>query len=95
MNNPKKTIDLLDQLKTLGFTDGHFDIVHHLKDESIESHKKYCENLTGVFKAGGTNEQVQRRLQIILNSYVSGEFTKQEVFSYLARASVVEIPHEE
>jgi hypothetical protein len=94
MNKPTITIVLLDRLEELGFTNEFFDIVHHFNGESIESHRKYCANHTGVFKAGGTNEQVQKRLHIILNSYVSGGFTNPDVFRYLAHASVVEIPYD-
>ncbi len=95
MNIPTNTIVLLDRLETLGFTDEFFNIVHHFDGETIDSHKKYCSDHTGVFKSGGTNEQVQHRLHIVLNSYVSGGFTNPEVFRYLAHASVVEIPYNE
>ena len=95
MIDPTNTVALLDRLEKLGFTDEFFDIVHHFNGESIERHRKYCADHAGAFKAGGTNEQVQQRLNIILNSYVSGGFTNPEVFRYLAHASVIEIPYDE
>ena len=95
MAKPIITVELLDHLVKLGFTDEMFDIVHHFNGETIERHRNYCKEHSGVFTVGGTNEQVQQRLQIILNSYVSGGYTKSEVFRYLAHASVVEIPYDE
>ena len=93
MTKPIITVELLDHLVKLGFTDEFFDIVHHFNGETIEQHRKYCAEHSGSFQSGGTNEQVQKRLRVVLNSYVFGGFTCTSVFRYLAHASVEEIPY--
>lgn len=93
MTKPIVTVELLTELVNLGFTDEFFDIVHHFEGETINKHITYCENHTGQFQAGVTNEQTQERLRIILNSYVAGGFTNTEVFRFLAHASAKEIPY--
>lgn len=95
MNEPSVTVELLDKLIKLGFTDEFFDIVHHFEGETIEQHRKYCNNHAGLFQSGGTNEQVQQRLGIVVKSYISGGFTNIEVFRFLAHASVIEVPYAE
>ena len=95
MSKPRITIELLDSLVERGFTDEFFDIVHHFNGETIERHREYCLDHSGNFKIGGTNEQVQKRLRIVLDSYVAGGFTNAEVFRFLAHASVVEVPYVE
>lgn len=95
MTDPKVTVELLDHLVKLGFTDEYFDIVHHFNGETIDRHKKYCSEHTGKFQSGGTNEQVQHRLKIVLNSFVAGGFSNITVFRYLAHASVAEVPYNE
>ena len=93
MNSPKITIELLTKLCDLGFTDEFFDIVHHFEGETIKSHINYCANHAGEFQAGGTNERAQKRLRMVLNSYVAGGFTNPTVFRFLAHASVIEVPY--
>ena len=95
MTEPKITVELLDRLVERGFTDEFFDIVHHFNGEPIERHRKYCLGHSGKFEPSGTNEQVQKRLRIVLDSYVAGGFTNVEVFRFLAHASVVEVPYVE
>lgn len=94
MTSPN-TVDLLNQLVKLGFTDEYFDIVHHFEGETIDKHIKYCEKHNGSFQAGGTNEQVQKRLTIVLNTYVVGGFSNTNVFRYLSHASVTELPYKD
>jgi len=93
MTKPIVTIELLTELVNLGFTNEFFDIAHHFEAESINNYITYCEEHTGKFQAGGTNELTQERLSIILNSYVAGGFTNTEVFRFLAHASAKEIPY--
>ena len=95
MTNPIITVELLEHLVKLGFNDEYFDIVHHFNGETIDSHKNYCVKHSGLFMTGGTNEQVQQRLRIVLNSYVFGSFTCTEVFRFLAHASVTEVPYKD
>ena len=95
VKSPSDTVELLDRLVDLGLTDEIFDIVHHFNEETIAQHRNYCSEHPGRFQPGGTNEQVQRRLKIMLNAYVAGGFTNVNVFRYLAHASVTEIPYDE
>ena len=95
MSEPKDTVELLDSLVKRGFTDEFFDIVHHFEGETIERHRKYCLNHPGQFRFGGTNEQVQNRLRMVLDAYVAGGFTNAEVFRFLAHASVIEVAYVE
>ena len=95
MSKPAATVELLDRLVQLGFTDELFDIVHHFNGETIAKHRDYCVEHTGSFRAGGSNEQVQQRLRIIINAYVFGGFTNTKVFRYLAHASIEEVPYKD
>ena len=92
MASPIVTVELLDRLVTLGFTDENFAIVHHFEGEPIERHRKYCVDHAGKFQSEGTNGAVQRRLRIILCSYVFGGFSRPEAFDSLAHAAVAEVP---
>ena len=47
MSQPIVTVEILDRLVKLGFTDEFFDIVHHFDGEPIERHRKYCLEHTG------------------------------------------------
>ena len=92
MAYPLVRVELLDRLVKLGFADEQFYIVHHFDAEPIERHRKYCETHQGEFQAGGKNENVQKRLRIILSSYVFGGFSNPAAFTALAHASVTEVP---
>ena len=43
-----------------------------------------------------SNRLVQRRLELVLNAYRAGNFTNRTpaVFEHLARAALVELPHD-
>ena len=72
---PQRTIALLDRLTALGFSDSDFQIIHHFgSGETIRGHRRYCER-TSQFRAGSTNETVQRRLAFVLNRYAEGGYT--------------------
>ena len=100
MTDPKRTIELLEQLKQLGFTDRAFAKLHHFRlqgrDDSMAAHTAYCEQ-HGSFLRGGTNEAVQLRLELVLNAHKSGGFTsgREAVFVSLAEAAWAEIPGDE
>jgi hypothetical protein len=68
--NPQRTVVLLDELETLGFTNEAFWRLHHFREkdkrDTIHSHKSYCERI-GSFKDGDDNERVQVRLEKVLN----------------------------
>jgi len=97
MTSSKRTIELLDELEALGFDDHAFGHLHHFRAtrgvyDTIAAHRRYAEK-TAEFRKGGTNEKVQRRLQLVLNSYKAGPFTRRKaVFLSLAQAAVDEVP---
>ncbi|MFP5475934.1 MAG: hypothetical protein ACLGJD_20000 [Gammaproteobacteria bacterium] len=97
MASPKRTIELLDELQLEGFNDQAFGLLHHFRVtrqqmDTIEKHRKYCLQRERLH-AGGTNEKVQKRLQLVLNAYRAGPFRGgAAVFELLAEAAVREIP---
>lgn len=73
MAKAQRTLDILDQLTSLGFDDSAFWLVHHARlrnwRETISSHREYCKSIcsnTGEFLDDSENERVQRRLAWIL-----------------------------
>ncbi|MDA1228840.1 MAG: hypothetical protein O3A33_12915 [Chloroflexi bacterium] len=49
MSAPIETVELLDRLVDMGFTDEYFDIVHHFNGEPIERHKNIAQSIQAVF----------------------------------------------
>ena len=98
--DPAKTLKLLIELETMGFSNRAFSIVHHSREpQTIKTHRTYCESHIhsgSHFEkgTGGTNALVQRRLEIVLNAYLAGRFTckSSALFEYLANAALLEIP---
>lgn len=95
MSTTKRTIELLDELEKLGFNDPAFGHLHHFQVtrgvyDTISAHRRYVEKHGFV---RGTNEKVQRRLELVLNAYRAGPFKRgAPVFLALAQAAVEEIP---
>jgi hypothetical protein len=92
---PQRTIELLDQLSALGFTDEDFRVVHHFdRDASIRSMRAYCERRVS-FHEDRTNQRVRERLEIVLAAFTAGRFSqpvKAGVFQALCEAAVREVP---
>ncbi|MBN9602427.1 MAG: hypothetical protein J0G33_05795 [Afipia felis] len=97
LGNPRETLRLLDELEALGFTSEAFARLHHFRlagrEATIGRHRSYC-NKTSTFAADGTNELVQRRLKLVLDSYQQGGFRSghSAVFVALAEVAFHEIP---
>jgi hypothetical protein len=93
VTDPKRTVRLLDELEFLGFNDRAFSLIHHFPDETIARHRDYCMKVQA-FQADGSNERVQRRLELVLRTYWAGGFRsgKAEVWEALSKAAVAEIP---
>jgi len=97
MTKLKRTIELLDELEKLGFNDWAFGRLHHFrtngKRATIETHRKYCENI-GFFQRRGESEVVERRLELVLDAYRKGGFQsgRSDVFAALADATFHELP---
>ena len=95
MGTTKRMLGLLDDLEQLGFTDHAFGHLHHFRAtrgvyDTIAAHRKYLQKHASV---RGTNEKVQRRLELVLNAYRAGPFKRgAPVFLALAQAAVEEIP---
>jgi hypothetical protein len=94
---PKRSIDLLDALASLGFTDEAFATLHHFRtagrDATIQAHRRYCQK-TDSFQVDGENERVQKRLQLVHAAYTNGGFKSggEKVFVSLAEAAFAEVP---
>lgn len=92
---PQRTIQLLDQLEALGFTDDDFAIVHHsASGETIHGMRVYCEQTTQ-FQQGGTNEKVRERLEFVLAAFKGGRYghpARAGVFEHICEAAVRQIP---
>lgn len=95
----QKTLDLLDELEKLGFTDEAFGRLHHHRVtrnrlDTISAHRRYLtERRIGELRPGDTNERVQRRLELVLGAYRGGGFSNGgPVFVALAEAAVQELP---
>ena len=97
MANPKRSVELLNQLETLGFTDEAFALLHHSRvrgrRDTIVSHRSYCEKHS-LFQRDGDNERTQRRLEFVLRRYLhgGGSDCRSDIFVELANRAFGEIP---
>ncbi|MFO0774502.1 MAG: hypothetical protein U0172_07555 [Nitrospiraceae bacterium] len=94
MRDPRRTIRLLDELESLGFTDEAFAEIHHFeRGTTIERHRKYCLE-TGAFQESKANERVQQRLEIVFRAYWGGGFREcsSALWVLLAKAAAIEVP---
>lgn len=97
MASPQRTIELLEQLQSLGFDDAAFAKLHHFrlsgKNDTIAKHRKYVLQQANL-RENDSNEEVQRRLALVLTTYRNGGFTSRSssVFQALADAVFHEIP---
>ncbi len=97
--DPATTLRLLDELQPFGFSDEAFALLHHFPDsEPIANHRRYCKALKeeGVRFRTKNNPLVQRRLEMVLAMFKAGGFRSAipAVFEHLARATVLEVPHD-
>lgn len=94
--HPKRSLELLQTLVELGFTDAAFARLHHFRlkhrDARISEHRNYCEKIAS-FQDDGENERVQRRMELVLRAYQSGGFCSGDprVFVALADAAFHEV----
>lgn len=97
MANPKRSLELLDELVLLGFTDEAFALLHHFRvrgwRDTIASHRGYCEKHS-LFQRDGDNERTQCRLEFVLRSYLEGVGSDcgSNIFIELANRAFNEIP---
>ena len=61
---PQKTMEILDELEPLGFTDEQFRSMHHL-GTPIEKHRAYCAERSQ-FQEGSDNEILCFELMVLL-----------------------------
>src|SRR6266404_5749070 len=77
MADPRRSIELLDQLEALGFTNDAYRLLHHSRargwKDSIARHRAYCEKVSS-FQRDGDAERDQRRLEFVLRKYVAGAY---------------------
>jgi len=101
--DPKRTVELLDELERLGLTDTVFERLHHFwqhpeanpqRHHKIHQHRIYCamDMGEGHFQAGRNNARVQHRLEIVSACYAAYHPGDPSVFPQLADAAVNLIP---
>ncbi|MGI9331326.1 MAG: hypothetical protein ACR2QB_11490 [Gammaproteobacteria bacterium] len=64
-SDPKRSVELLKQLRAYGYSDQEFATLHHFgKDnrETIQSHMDYCANVRR-FRPGSNNAFLQSKLE--------------------------------
>ncbi len=93
-SSPRRAIELLDELESLGFATPAFRILHHFGDrgEKIHSFRSYCERVQEFRE--GTNSDVVRRLELVLAMYRGAGLTvmSESAFLNLARVAVEQVP---
>jgi len=93
--NPQRTVELLDELERLGFTNEAFWRLHHFREkgnrDTINSHRSYCEK-TDSFKDGDNNERVQVRPEMVLKYYELYHNGHPDMFTRLADAAYCMVP---
>jgi hypothetical protein len=93
--DPKRTVELLDELMGMGFTNEAFWRLHHFREkekkDTINKHKAYCEK-TGSFLHDRNSERVKERLEIVLKYYKAYHSGKPEAFIRLAEAAYSIVP---
>jgi hypothetical protein len=102
MASIQHSLDLLNELESLGFNDEAFWRLHHFRTrgdkDTVQLHRDY---LTKQLAAGATlrdndsNEEVQRRMQLVLDWYKRGAFNSDPagVFAGLAEVAFELVPH--
>jgi hypothetical protein len=91
--SPEQMIDILCELEDLGFTDAHFQLVHHALGYTPTIRGKpygmieYCLK-TKSFRQGHENQRTLRRLIMIRDGYLCGNRS----FDELVRKANREIP---
>jgi hypothetical protein len=94
-NMPQRTIELLNELSALGFSDSDFCMVHHfLPPVTIQQMLTYCGEHDR-FQRGRNNEKARLRLEIVLRQFRNGNYPQPappRVFRSLCKAAVGEIP---
>lgn len=68
---PKRTIELLTTLRSLGFNDADFHFVTHRKEKkvTIQGRIDYCHTIQR-FQKNGRQLQTKLRLEIVLSEYL-------------------------
>ena len=102
MASVKRSLELLKELESLGFNNEAFWRLHHYRSrgtrDTIQLHRKYLEKqLAGGIglRDNDSNEEVQRRLQLVLIWFRRGEFSSDiaGVFAGLAEVAFELVPH--
>lgn len=97
--DPARSVALMNELVRLGLTDEAFGLIHHFgAKEKLSAHLRYCAELAasgGKFSAK-TNQDTQRRMEIVLRAYLASGFQSADgrIFVAIAQAALVEIPLE-
>lgn len=90
----RRTIELLEKLRSLGFSNAEFRVLHHQSWASIGSMIRYCQRIDA-FRSNDNNARVRERLQYVLASVERQNLRAPidpAVFFSLAEESVRRIP---
>jgi len=89
MADPRRSIEILDQLEAMGFTNEAYQLLHHSRargwKHTISRHRAYCEKVSS-FQHDGDAERDQRRFEFVLEKYLAGGYPagRSEIFEALA-----------
>ena len=96
---PQESVKLLSFLEENKMTNEEFRIIHHFPNETIKSHKKYCQDAVSrgseFDPVKPNNIYVQQRMRIIYKALTECGFSlppKKRVMYFLAKAALEEIP---
>lgn len=95
--DPRRSIEILDELVALGFTDHAFQLLHHSRSrgwrDTIAGYRAYCGKVSS-FRKNGDPERDHRRLEFVLREYRRGGYEPglAEVFANLANTAFEQMP---
>jgi len=102
MASIQHSLDLLNELEGLGFSDEAFWRLHHFRlrgdKDTIQLHRDYLTKQLAVGAAlrdNDSNEEVQRRMQLVLDWFKRGAFSSDAagVFAGLSEVAFELVPH--
>ncbi len=91
---PQRTLDLLDRLETLGFSNDHLSLIHEYGRITIRELRTYCKK-TRFFRPKGVNARLRERLETVWRRYQEGGYPCLEVpgvFQVLCEDATRQIP---
>ena len=89
---PAATLDHIKQLETLGFTDRHFQQIHHFNSvRQLDRHKQYLETISS-YQSNSTNFYLGERVAFILSQILMTQNSEQKDLDTLIQKSLELFP---